>query len=71
MRRYLAPLLVAALLCAYYLVVGCLLWSLPMSRLARLALLLVPLALCGVIIAVLVQRIREIKRGEEDDLDQY
>ena len=71
MRRYLAPLLVAALLCAYYLVVVFLLWSLPLGRLARLALLLVPLALCGVIVAVLVQRIREIRRGEEDDLDKY
>ena len=31
----------------------------------------VPLAVCGVAVYVLVQRIREINSGEEDDLDQY
>ena len=32
---------------------------------------LVPLAVCALAVYVLVQRIREIQSGEEDDLDQY
>ena len=36
-----------------------------------LLLCLIPLAVCGVAVYVLVQRIREINSGEEDDLDQY
>ena len=38
---------------------------------ARILLCLVPLAVCAVAVGVLVQRIREIRSGEEDDLDQY
>lgn len=32
---------------------------------------IVPLALLGVSVYVLVERIREIRSGEEDDLDNY
>ena len=32
---------------------------------------LIPLALVGVSVYVLVERIKEIRSGEEDDLDNY
>ena len=38
---------------------------------AKLLLCLLPLGVCAVTALVLVQRIREIRSGEEDDLDQY
>ncbi len=38
---------------------------------AKALLCLIPLAVCAVAVGVLVQRIREIRSGEEDDLDQY
>ena len=34
-------------------------------------LCLLPLGVCAVVILVLVQRIRELKNGETDDLDNY
>jgi len=34
-------------------------------------LCLIPLAIGGMVIAVTVQRVREIRSGETDDLDQY
>ena len=34
-------------------------------------LCLIPLSVCSVVILVLVQRIRELKSGESDDLDKY
>jgi len=38
---------------------------------ARTLLCLIPLGVCAVVILVLVQRIRELKSGETDDLDNY
>ena len=38
---------------------------------ARVLLCLLPLGVCGVTVLVLVQRIRELKSGETDDLDNY
>ena len=39
--------------------------------LAKTLLILVPIGICGVVILVLVQRLRELKSGECDDLDRY
>ena len=38
---------------------------------ARILLCLIPLGVCAVVILVLVRRIRELKSGETDDLDNY
>ena len=38
---------------------------------AQILLCLSPLGVCGVTVLVLVQRIRELKSGETDDLDKY
>ncbi len=71
-KKYIAPTVIAGLLILYYvgLFVGISKW-LVVSRPVRALLWIVPLLLCGVVICVLVQRIREINSGEEDDLDQY
>ena len=37
----------------------------------KLLLSLIPLGVCAVVVLVLVQRIRELKSGETDDLDKY
>ncbi len=37
----------------------------------KLLLGLLPLAVCATVIGVLVQRVRELKSGETDDLDKY
>ena len=38
---------------------------------ARVFLCLMPVGLCGVVVLVLIQRIRELKSDETDDLDNY
>ncbi|MBR4991611.1 MAG: hypothetical protein IKY86_01310 [Clostridia bacterium] len=38
---------------------------------AKVLLCLLPIGVCGVTVLVLVQRIRELKSGETDDLDNY
>ena len=71
-KGYLAPTLVAAFLMLYYGGMAAMFVCVPgIPGWAKALLCLIPLAVCAVAVGVLVQRIREIKSGEEDDLDQY
>ncbi len=72
-RKLIAPVIIAALLLCYYIALA-LVFNLViagMPLLLRIAMILIPAALCGVVIYVLAQRIREVRSGEEDDLDRY
>lgn len=67
-----APTLVAAFLMLYYGGMAAMFVCVPgIPGWAKALLCLIPLAVCAVAVGVLVQRIREIRSGEEDDLDQY
>lgn len=67
-----APIVITVLLCLWFGGwIGCL-WIIPALPLwAKFAGGLIPLGLIGVSIAVLVERIKEIRSGEEHDLDNY
>ena len=67
-----APALVVAFLVLYY--VGMAVFfagTLELAGWVKVLACLAPLALSAVAVGVLVQRIREIRSGEEDDLDKY
>ena len=67
-----APTLVVAFLMLYYGGMAAMFVCVPgIPGWAKALLCLIPLAVCAVAVGVLVQRIREIRSGEEDDLDQY
>ena len=71
-RGYLAPTLVVAVIVLYYIGMAAMFVCVPgIPGWAKALLCLIPLAVCAVAVGVLVQRIREIKSGEEDDLDKY
>ena len=71
-KGYIAPIIVAAFLLLYYVGMAVLFTSIPeIAWWFKGLLCLIPLAFVGVVIQVLVQRIREIKSGENDDLDKY
>ena len=71
-RKLIAPIVISVLLCAYYIGLGVLFMHIPeLPGWVRGVAIVVPLIFCGVMVSVLVQRIREIRSGEEDDLDQY
>lgn len=66
-----APIIITALLLLY---IGFFVWAwstLPFQFWIKMIGLVIPLALMAVSIYVLVERIKEIQRGEEDDLSQY
>ncbi len=69
-RKMIAPLIITALVVAYYVLFFALLVR-YLPGWWRYLLGLGPLVLAGVMVAICRERIREIKGGEEDDLGQY
>ena len=71
-RRMIAPTVIVVLLGLYYLAFTLACFLIPgMPTAVRLIFGLVPLALVGLLIYVLIERIKEIRSGEEDDISQY
>jgi len=69
-KKFIAPIVVTVLMVAYYVVYfGFLIALLP--GVWKYVLGLLPLALSVVMVRVCIERIQEIKKGEEDDLSQY
>ena len=69
-RKMVAPIVVAILLILYFVVYFGFLISL-LNGIWKIALGVIPLVLSAVMIKVCIERIREIKKGEEDDISQY
>ena len=46
-------------------------WQPDLPVLGKAVLIVLPLALAGVMAMVLMQRLRELKKDETDDLDRY
>ncbi len=70
-KKMIAPIIIVSLLVLYYIGFFILCMFIPIAPLPKLLLGLVPLLLAGVGIYVLVERIKEIRSGEEDDLSNY
>ena len=69
-KKMVAPIVVTVLMILYYLLYfGCLIYLL--EGIWRFLLGLFPLLFSGVMIYVCIERIQEIKKGEEDDISQY
>ena len=69
-KKFIAPIVVTVLMVAYYVVYfGFLIALLP--GVWKYVLGLLPLALSVLMVKVCIERIQEIKKGEEDDLSQY
>lgn len=70
--KLVAPIIVTVFLCLWFGIWIAAFWSTPELPLwGRLAGAVIPLALIGVSLYVLAQRINEIRSGDEDDLDNY
>ena len=66
-----APIIVSVILILYYALYFGILIALVQKLFWRCILGLFPIAFSAMLIKVCVERIREIKKGEEDDLSQY
>lgn len=67
-----APVVIVALISIYYIAIGVIFaYMNGVPMLAKIIALVVPALLSGVAITVLIQRIKEIKKDEDDDLSKY
>ncbi len=69
-KKMVAPILVTVILVLYYVVYFGFLITL-VNGIWKYALIIIPLAFSIVMIKVCIERINEIKKGEEDDLSKY
>jgi len=70
-NKLIAPIIITILLVLY---LGTYLWGwsqVPLPPIPKVLGLVIPLGLMGVSIYVLIERIKEIRSGEEDDLSKY
>ena len=68
--KMIAPITVTVLMVLYYAVYFGLLISV-VEGIFKYLLGILPLVFCGATVAVCIERIKEIKKGEEDDLSKY
>ena len=69
-KKMVAPIVVTILMIAYYIVYFGFLITL-VTGIWKYALGIIPLAFSAVMVKVCIERINEIKKGEENDLSQY
>ena len=69
-KKMTAPIVVTVLMVIYYIVYFGVLISL-VNGIWKYVLGLIPLLFTAVTVMVCIERIREIKKGEEDDLSKY
>ena len=69
--KMIAPIIITAIIVLYYIGFFTVCVWLPMPVIMKLLFGLVPLVFAGVCIFVLIERIQEIRSGEEDDISKY
>ncbi len=69
-RKMIAPIVISVIIILYYIVYFGFLIAL-LDGIWKYALGIFPLAFSAVTVKVCIERINEIKKGEEDDLSKY
>jgi hypothetical protein len=70
-KKIIAPVIIITLIALYYLIGAVVLTILDIPVIIKIAALIVSVVITIVLIAVLLERIKEIKKGMEDDLSEY
>ncbi len=71
-KKMIAPILITIFVIAYYIFYFCVLCSILSESIVLLILFgIIPVALTAGMLYVCIQRIKEIKGGEEDDISKY
>ena len=70
--KMIAPIIIAIILIVYYDAIAAAFVLIPdIAVIVKILMIIIPLALAGVAFAVTVERVNEIRSGEEDDLSKY
>ncbi|HHV39253.1 MAG TPA: hypothetical protein GXX70_07175 [Tepidimicrobium sp.] len=70
-KKLITPLIVTLILVIYFISIILGITSISSFPVARIFGIIIPLILIGFSISALIDRIREIKEGEGDDLSKY
>ena len=71
-NKMIAPIIIAIILIVYYVAIAAAFVLIPdIAVIVKILMIIIPLALAGVAFAVTVERVQEIRSGEEDDLSKY
>lgn len=70
-KKLIAPIIITAILLLFLMlqITGVILSDAP--TVFRVIIITIGVSFCGISIFVLIERIEEVKSGEEDDLDKY
>lgn len=70
-KKVIAPVIIILIVCLYYIsIVTCfILFNMPLFVIVMMSFISIIITI--LLIYVLIERIQEIKKGEEDDLSQY
>lgn len=71
LKKMIAPILITGILCFYYIIFAVVCMMIPVLFVVKMLLIFIPLLLAGVAIYVCIERVQEIRSGEEDDLSKY
>ena len=70
--KMIAPIIIAIILIVYYVAIAAAFVLIPdIAVIVKILMIIIPLALAGVAFAVTVERVNEIRSGEEDYLSKY
>ena len=69
-KKMIAPIIISIIMIAYYIIYFGFLISL-LDGVWKYVLGIIPVVFSGVMVYVCIQRINEIKKGEEDDISKY
>lgn len=69
-KKIIAPIVITVIMVLYYVAYFGFIISL-LDGLLKYALGIIPLVLSGVMVYVCIERINEIKKGEENDISKY
>ena len=69
-KKMIAPIIITIVMILYYITYFGFLISL-LDGFWKYALGIIPLVLSGIMVYICIERINEIKKGEEDDLSKY
>lgn len=70
-KKIIAPIIITVIICLYYMLFAILSICFPIPFIVKVFGIIIPLFFVAVCIYVLLERIKEIRSGEEDDLSKY
>ena len=71
MKKMIAPIIVVAVVLAYFAFITSTIFVEPSVTVTKIIVVTIVTLIAGALITVLIQRIKEIRKGEDDDLGEY